>query len=159
MKRTFSVEIPTKKYIKAFIISKFGEKPLMNNTNSFGCKLHDLLQQQYDDSCKEPENIRFDCRMKLYISQHTFHHRGAFISYMNVRSFNKYCESQIKEIFQQCMDFYLEINPSFMFNLLKVKEKLGIDIDDWDDQSMQKDYYRYRKAKGRELLYNKDRSK
>jgi hypothetical protein len=44
---------------------------------------------------------------------------------------------------------------SFDKSLRLVRQKLGIDDDDWEMQSIKKDYYRYRIKTGLPLLYNK----
>ena len=52
----------------------------------------------------------------------------------------------------------MEIIPVIEANIHEVRRKLGIDIDDWDDDSLRKDYYRYRLKKGKALQYNKKKS-
>lgn len=60
----------------------------------------------------------------------------------------------MKQRFYELMDDRIEIFPNFLANLPDIRRKLGIDIDAWEDQSMQKDYYRYRKKTGKPALYN-----
>lgn len=155
MKRYIPIEIPTKKYIKAYLINEFGERPVMNSNTPIGSKLIDLLQHQFTSECEEIDNIRYDARVKLFISKHTFLHRGAFITKNNLKVFNIFCTRQIKERFRFAMDFYFEVDPSFTTNLPYVRKQLGIEIESWDDDSMKKDYYRYRKATGKPLLYKR----
>ena len=65
-------------------------------------------------------------------------------------------ESYIKDQFYFLMDFYIEIFPSFEENLPQVRKLIGIDDEYWSDESMRKDYYRYRKESGKPLLYKKN---
>ncbi len=53
------------------------------------------------------------------------------------------------------MDTFIEMLPSFESNLPEVRRRLGITTNDWDSDSMRKDYYRYRLASSLPLLYDK----
>lgn len=156
MNKCIPIEIPTKKYVKEYLIAKFGDKPLMNSRHNIGSKFYDLLQHKYTEDCNELPNVRYDTRLKLYVSQHTFRHRGVFINQIKVKSFNNFCETEIKMRFRHYMNFYIEIHPNFKASLHDVRRELGIDIEAWDDDSMQKDYYRYRKANKMPLLYKRE---
>ncbi len=91
----------------------------------------------------------------MYVNYHTFRQRGAYLHETNIKNFNTYIEREIKERFRFYMDFYIEILPSFESNLPTVRKKIGIDIEDWSDDSIRKDYYRYRLAAKKPLLYLK----
>lgn len=156
MKGYIPIAIPTKKYIKAYITHQLGDKPLMNATNNIGAKLLDLLQHQTNEDRTRFANVRYNAEVKLYVSQHTFYHRGAFLNETNIKYFNLYIEKEIKARFRHEMDFYLQIHPNFIANLPAVRHSLGIDINAWDDDSMKKDYYRYRKKTNRAMLYKSD---
>lgn len=148
-----SILLPTKKYIKAYLINQLGEKPLMNTTTLFGSKFYDLLQHKEPSENEIEIGYNFNSEIKVYINIHTFRHRGCFISKSNAKSFNDFVESYIKNHYRTCMDFYVSIFPNFMVHLPDVRKQIGIDIDHWDDDSMKKDYYRYRKRNGLPLLY------
>ena len=150
------IEIPTKKYIKAYLIGLFGNKPVMTSRNNIGSKFIDLLQHVDDTNYMEVLNARLDTKIKLYISQHTFRQRGAFLNQINLKQFNAFCQKEIKQRSHEHMDFYLEIHPNVTANLQAVRRKLCIDIESWDEDSMKKDYYRYRKGNNQPLLYHKD---
>lgn len=149
-----SVLLPTKKYIKAYLIHQLGEKPLMSSETLFGSKLYDLLQHRESDGDEIKSGYNFNSEVKLYINVHTFRQRGAFLNIENIKDFNDFVEDQIKHHYRFCMDTYLSVFPSFMAHLPAVREQIGIDINSWDDDSIKKDYYRYRKRKGLPLLYN-----
>ena len=155
MHKNIPIEIPTKNYIKAYLINEYGEKPLMNYETPIGNKFVDLLQHEFTPDCEEVQNIRYDARIKLFIPKHTFLHRGAFINNERLKQFNIFCTREIKNHFRFMMDFYFDVDPTFTANLPFVREKLGIEVDAWDDDSMKKDYYRYRKATGKPLLYKR----
>lgn len=156
MKGYIPIEIPTKKYIKAYVRAQLGENPMMSTEHNIGSKFYDLLQHETNERRTEFASARYNAKMKLYVSYHTFYQRGAFLNETNIKSFNIYLELQIKTRFRHYMDFYLEIYPNFSANLPAVRRHLGIDIEAWDDDSLQKDYYRYRKKNNRPLLYKND---
>jgi hypothetical protein len=155
MKGYIPVEIPTKRYIRAYIISQLGDKPFMNTDNPIGCKLHDLLQHQLNERKLEFSNKRYDAKVRIYISAHTFRHRGANLNETNIKNFNNFIEAEIKSRFRFLMDLFIDILPNFEAHLPAVRKHLGIDDDHWSDDSMRKDYYRYRKNEGKSLLYTK----
>lgn len=145
------IEIPTKRYIKAYLRSQLGEKPVMNTTTAIGSKFYDLLQHETNED--KNRFAEYNTHMKIYVSYHIFYHRGAFLNETNIKGFNSFVEAEIKRRFRDQMDFYLSIFPNFMANLPAVRKHLGIDVGSWDDDSMKKDYYRYRKRNGKPLLY------
>ena len=148
------IEIPTKKYIKAYVISQLGEKPVINVSTNIGSKFYDLLSHETNED--KNRFAEYNDSLKLYVNYHIFYHRGAFLNETNIKGFNSFVEAEIKNKFRHCMDFYLSIFPNFMANLPAVRKQLGIDIEAWDDDSMKKDYYRYRKRNNLPLLYKND---
>jgi len=158
MQGHISIEIPTKKYIMAYIVAKFGDKPVMNRHTAIGSKLCDLLQQRRNT---HPGRIsrKLNASLKIYISMRMFNERGCNLNETNLAYFNSYVEEQIKDRFRFLMDFYISLLPSFKENLSAIRKELGIDEEHWDDDSMRKDYYRYRKDIGKPLLYNKKTGK
>lgn len=155
MKGFISVEFPTKQYIKAYLINKLGEQPIFNTNNIFGRKLADLLEHKTNERKSEFQSSRYKTTIRVYITKHLFKQRGANLNETNVKEFNLFVEGIIKHRFHELMDDYIEILPSFEANLPAVRKKLGIDIEAWSDDSMKKEYYRYRKENNKHLLYNK----
>ena len=155
MKGYFSVDIPTKKYIRAYIIAQLGEKPVMDTSSNIGCKLYDLLQHKVNERKSETEKVKYNSTIRIYINERLFRKRGGVLNHTNMKNFNIFLEEEIKSRFYFLMDTYIEMYESFKANLPEVRRRLGISIFNWDDDSMQKDYYRYRKAKGKPLFYKK----
>lgn len=152
LKGYIGIEIPTKKYIRAYVISQLGEQPVMNTDHLIGHKFFDLLQRETNEDRTEFAGQYYDVKMKLYVNYGIFQKRGRFLNHTNVKNFNIYLEKKIKEKFRFYMDFMIEINPNFKYNLPAVRTKLGIGDDDWDYDSMKKDYYRYRVQNNKPLL-------
>ncbi|HYC27874.1 MAG TPA: hypothetical protein VEB42_03645 [Chitinophagaceae bacterium] len=156
MKGYIPVEIPTKRYIKAYLCANLGEKPIMTSDHKIGNKFYDLLHNKRNERKSEFSNKRYNAKVRLFVNYHTFTHRGANLHETNIKNFNLFVEKEVKEKFYDLMDFYIEVLPSFEANLPLVRKKLGIILDDdWSDDSMKKDYYRHRLEKGLPLLYNK----
>ena len=155
MKGFIPVEIPTKRYIRAYLIAHYGDKPVMSTDSKIGNKFHDLLINKRNERRSEFSNKRYNARIRLYVNMHTFHHRGANLHETNIKNFNLFVEKEIKEKFYFLMDTYIDLLPSFESNLPQVRRRLGIDFDAWDTDSMRKDYYRYRLGANLPLLYDK----
>lgn len=152
MKGYYSIEIPTKKYIKAYIHHHLGDKPVFNTEHKFGNKLYDLVSHR-NDRRNEFASIRYNARMKVYVNHRTFFHRGVHLNETNIKNFNLFLEEEIKSSYRMLMDFLIDIVPSFEANLPEVRRRIGIDLEAWDSESIKKDYYRYRKRTGKPLLY------
>jgi hypothetical protein len=160
MKGFISIEIPTKRYIAAYLHFNLGRDLIMVQGDRIGDIVYDLLQRKLSDvDADELHNQRYNEKIKLFISKRAFTRRGGFLSHKSIKSFNKQIEFEIKFSFRLHMDLYIEMSPSFEANLPKVRDTLGIDMEAWDDDSMRKDYYRYRKETGKALFYNKSESK
>lgn len=158
MKGYIPIEIPTKKYIKAYLQSQFGEKPLMNTESHIGSKFYDLLVHKTNEDKNRFSNVRYNARVRLYVSYHTFYQRGAHLNETNIKNFNLFVEEEIKDRYRMYMDFFISMFPSFEANLPAVRKHIGIDLDAWDSDSIKKDYYRYRQRTGKELFYRTNRS-
>ena len=155
MKGYIPVDLPTKKYIKAYLYSYFNNRPYINRDTRIGSKLVDLLEHQTNEE-KNDFSTRYNTNIRLYISGHLFRQRGVFLNHTNIKNFNLYVEAVIKERFYELMDDACEVFASFEANIDGVRLKLGIDDEAWSTDSMRKDYYRYRKEKGKGLFYKKN---
>lgn len=159
MKGYFPIEIPTKKYIKAYIHAQMGENPIINTEHRIGNKLYDVLARNTNEYGSRFATRYYNARIRVYVNHTTFFHRGGCLNETNIKNFNLFVEDEIKSTYRMLMDFYIDILPSFEANLPEVRKRIGIDIDSWDTDSIKKDYYRYRKRVGKPLLYksNADR--
>jgi len=155
MKGYIPIDIPTKKYIKAYLLSRFKGKIIMSPDNKFGNKLYDVLQHKTNERKTDFSNARYNDTMRIYISFHVFKQRGCHMNETNIKNFNSFIEKDLKDKFYFLMDTYIDILPVYSAHVDEVRKKLGIDDDHWSDDSMKKDYYRYRKSMGLKLLYDK----
>lgn len=153
MKGYIPIEIPTKKYIKAYLLAQLGNMPVMSSSNRFGNKFYDLLRHTTNERKNEFSNVRYNARIKLFVNYHTFKQRGACLNETNIKSFNVFVEDEVKSKFHFLMDMYNEHLASFEAHLPEVRKKLGIDIEAWSDDSMKKEYYRYRLDTKKPLFY------
>lgn len=155
MKGFIPIDVPTKTYIKAYIIAQLGERPIITQDHAIGQKMYDLLQHATNERRTEFSNARYKTTLRIYINRHLFAQRGCNLNETNIKRFNSFVERKLKDKFYFLMDMYIELLPNFEANLPQVRRKLGIDIEAWSDDSMRKDYYRYRMDTGKPLLYNK----
>ncbi len=159
MKGYIPVVIPTKRYIQAYLNSQLGEQPKMCTEHEIGSFFYNVLTHTTNERKTEFANVRYNAQVKVYVSSYTFRQRGANLKETNIKNFNRFIEKKIKSRFYELMDDYFEMLPSFTANLPAVRRKLGIDVEEWDDDSMRKDYYRYRIATGKPLIYDKTSSR
>jgi hypothetical protein len=152
LKGYIGIEIPTKRYIAAYVKSQLGEQPIMNTEHMIGHKFYDLLQHQTNEDKTEFSAQYYEMKMKLYVNYGIFYKRGQYLNHTNIKNFNIFLEKEVKDKFRFYMDFMIEIVPNFKYNLPAVRKKLGIEEDAWDYDSMKKDYYRYRIRNKKPLL-------
>ena len=155
MKGYIPIEIPTKKYIRAFIIAQLGPKPLMSSEHVIGSVLINVLQRTCNERRTGRPNKLYDVTLRLYITMHTFRQRGVNLNESNLRNFNSFVQALIKDKMRFLLDLYVPMFGSFEKALVRVREVMQIEDEDWDSDSIKKDYYRYRLKNNMPLLYNK----
>lgn len=150
MKGFVPVDIPTKKYIKAYILAKLGAQPLMTlQGNSIGRKLYDLMEHSTNERADQFSSKHYTEKVKVYIPIRQFKRRGVNLNSSNIKNFNLFVEEELKHRFHTLMDDFVEQLPNVLSNLPEIRRRLGIDFEDWNDEAMIKSYYRYRKATGK----------
>ena len=158
MKGYISIDIPTSPKNKAYIIHLLGNDPIMKNSNLIGNKLNDLLAQKRNKYKTRFSNEFYSEIIRVYIPISVFVQKGHHLNETNIINFNIFIRELIRHRVYEIFDYLMEIIPVIEANIPEVRRKLGIDIDDWDDDSLRKDYYRYRLKKGKALQYNKKKS-
>lgn len=150
------VDIPTKKYIKAYVLHKLGPKPYMDNqSSSIGDKLHDLLQHNLKDSASRFESKLYKETLRIYVPVNLYRKKAHHLNKENIKNFNLFIEAELKDHFHFMMDYIVTVLPNFTSNLPEIRRKLGIDVEAWKDDSMKKDYYRYRLRNNKSVEYTK----
>jgi hypothetical protein len=147
MKGYFPVDIPTKKYIRAYIYKELTKKPLLNNESLIGNKLFDLLQHHTNEQGSRITSKHYDCTIRVYVSKYVFDRRGANLNATNVKNFNLFLQHLVKLQVRFMLDLFMKQTNSITQSLAKVREEMQIDIEDWDCDSIKKDYYRWRHKK------------
>lgn len=155
MRGHISIDIPTKRYIKAYITALHGETPVMNNDHLIGSKLMDLLEHKTNECSTRFPRHYYNSMIRVRISHYVFTHRGCNLNETNVWNFNKFVQHLVKDKVRFLLDVYIEQTGSFTTALDIVRMRLKIDEDDWDTDTIKKDYWRYRKKSGLPLLYKK----
>lgn len=148
-----SIDVPVKSYIKAFIKHEMGEAiKLSPGQHMISNKIYDLLEHSQNHQ-RTIAHCNYEDKIRIFISFETFRRRGHHLNHSNIRSFNRFVEKIIKYRFNSLMDDMIAVLPSFEANLPEVRRRIGIDLEAWSDDSMKKDYYRYRLRKNKPLLY------
>jgi hypothetical protein len=142
------VDLPTKHYLKAYIQSKLGEKPVMTSTHHIGSKLIDLLSRSENYRATRYQSAAYPVKMRVYITKDAFHNKGGFLNETNIISFNNYVQSYFKEYTRDLLDIYLELTQSIEVSIELMRDRVGLDENVFPYDLVKKDYYRYRKKKG-----------
>jgi hypothetical protein len=143
------------------VIHKLGELPIMTTGrrgDTIGKKLYDLLEHEKSEYTYRFNKDYYEAVLKIRIPMRTFKRRGHCLNATNITNFNLHIENEIKGKYYFIMDELMEHLPNIEANLPQVRRKLGIDIEAWSDDSMKKDYYRYRVDTGKLLLRIKKNS-
>ena len=142
------VDIPTKHYLKAYVQSKLGQKPIMTSTHHIGSKLIDLLARHENPRRTEYTNSAYPVKMRVYITRDAYNTRGGFLNETNIIGFNNYIQSYFKEYMRDMLDIYLELTQSLEASIELMRDRVGIPEDQFPYELVKKDYYRHRKKKG-----------
>lgn len=149
------INIPTKRYLKAFLQNRFGEELLLSHHDPYGKCLYVLLSDNRKRKDMQPISGDYKEEMNVSLHRDAFRHYGFSISKTGVRAFNTFVEELFKEMVHSYIDGRLEVKPKLKDAIADMRIYFKIDDDDWDYESIKKDYYRYRKRNGKALLYEK----
>jgi len=142
------VDLPTKPYLKAYIQTKLGDKPVMTSTSHIGSKLIDLLQRHENNNRTDYRFTAYPVKMRVYITKHAYNARGGFLNETNIIAFNNYVQCYFKDYIRDMLDVYLEVTNNLEASIELMRDRIGISERDFPYELVKKDYYRYRKTKG-----------
>lgn len=146
MKGYVPVEIPVKRYVKAFI-ERNHSSPIMfdrRNKSAIIEKIFDYLERDQAIEIIPKHLWEYKYTIKVYLTNDQFHRRGAWLNSSNIRNFNSFAETLIKERFRLLMDEAWKVSPGFDCHLPSILRALNLTSEDWDYEAIKKDYYRYR---------------
>jgi len=138
MKGYIPIEIPTKRYIRAFIITQLGPKPLMCTKDLIGNKLYDVLEHTTNEYRTDFARKHYNATVRLYISLHKFKQRGANLNETNVKNFNGFLQALIKDKMHFLLDLYVLMFGSFERALVIAREVVKIEDEDWETDSIKR---------------------
>lgn len=148
MKGYVSVVIPTKPYLKAWILNELGETPLMNYKHHIGSKLVDLLEYKRNWRPNDYSSKSYPAQLKVYINHHFFQKHGCHLNETNIIRFNSYLEEYFKSMVHWKLDVYVLLTQNIDASMELLRDHLQLDEDVFPYEVLKKDYYRYRKKKG-----------
>lgn len=155
MMQRVGVILKTNKHIKAYLISNFGDCPVIDSKSVFHnhflfCLTHRLVQHMdtvadYQESCK------------LYITKDDYERYGCWLNNKQAHLFNMHVDSMMKNEIVIRIQMILEYNSqatlsSAIYDSLK---RMGLTDEDWNPESITRYFHRYRQRKGLPLLYDK----
>jgi hypothetical protein len=154
--KTVSVELCTKRHIKAFLLAQFGEKPTIDSTHIFHnflvlCLCHQLRY-------RIPDVPEYQEKMKIYITKRDYELYGCWLNPRQMQFFNGHVDFFMKTLLVAHADTYLMHHPKpKLKNALEYAlEQIGVSDEDWDMETVKKAYYRSRLRRRTFLLKNKE---
>lgn len=148
MKGYVSVVIPTKPYLKAWILNELGETPLMNYKHHIGSKLVDLLEYKRNWRPNEYAPHNYPAQLKVYISRFVFQNHGCHLNETNIIRFNSYLEEYFKSMVHWKLDVFVLLTENLDASMELLRDQLKLDEEVFPYELLKKDYYRYRKKNG-----------
>lgn len=149
------VLLKTKKHIKAYLISNFGEFPVIDSKSIFHnhflfCLAHRLLRDM--DKC-----IEYTESCKLYITRDDYERYGCWLNKKQAHLFNEHVDTMMKSEIVIRIQMHMEYNEKATLNsaILDSLKRMGLTDEDWNPESIVRYYHRYRQRKGMPLLYDK----
>lgn len=149
------VELYTKKHIKIYLQNNFGDKPFFKPDHIFHNYFMLCLSQGVFTN---PQRIpTYPEKIRVYITKWDYQRFGCWMSPKQMLWFNTHVDFYMKTVFRTYVDSYINHMPNpvlkdaFQYALTEMK----ITDDDWELETIKKDYYRSRKKRGKKLLYTK----
>ncbi len=149
-KKFVTIEIPTKPYCKQYIENKIGTNPIFINnreSDTVSKKFYDLLLITVNENKNRFVSDFYTAKLRIRIPLNVYKKYSKQINETNIKNFNLFVQAEIKDRFYFVMDVFQESLPCVHNNLPAARRHLGITADTWKDNSMLKDYYRYKKMK------------
>ena len=148
------INIPTKKYVKAFIIAELGPNPKMKpNDMCIGAYLYDVMQYSTNERATSFQCKYYTEFIRVYIPISQFRKHGRNLNETNIKRFNLFVECLLKDRFFFFLDSMIETLPNFKANLPEMRRRFKITADQWGDSSIKQSYYRYRLKTGKAPAY------
>ena len=141
----FTVQIPTKKYVKKFIEMNYGNPVCFAN--------HPEENKLFQTMLYKP-NTNFDYRIKdtfkyyidileVPISEDEFYRYGWELSKTDVISFGKFYENRAKFFMRSFVSIYQSLGFPFHQSIKRFQELFDFSEDDWTLEAIRKDFYRH----------------
>lgn len=148
MLKEVSVIISTEKHIKAYIEKNFGVSVPFANSKFINsliklCLMHDKLR----DSKRKR---KYPCEVKLYIPIDSYERFGSYFNPNQSCKFNHIVDEYLKHIVASHITAYLHVSPVPVLKeaIYYALDRIKLDDDDWEYDSVKRYYSRYREEHG-----------
>jgi hypothetical protein len=159
MKGYIKIIIPVRPFVRGYITNQYGiNNAIKVDKKCFlGKKIFSLLSRVQQNQSKSFANMEmYKDQITIYISKYWMERRGCDLNADNIKEFNTYFETQIKERFIDIMNDLTELYDYVKPNIETARHKLGIEEDDWENSTLEKIWYRYRvKNASTKTIFNK----
>jgi hypothetical protein len=124
-----------------------------SNDNCIGSHLYDVMQHSTNERATSFQCQYYTEFIRVYIPINQFRKYGRNLNETNIKRFNRFVESLLKNRLFFCMDNMIEVLPNFISNLPELRRRFKITAEQWSDSSIRKAYYRYRLKRGKAAHY------
>lgn len=148
----FSVEIPVKPYVKAFLEKNCGNPVKLQNLQEFYREFLKMLRKplfRFDKA----EIGNYQCSVVISIPEDVFYRYGWELTKTDTVRFNNMIEDRVKFIMRQ----FVAINSSFMTKAMAIREfqrEFGFSEDVWSYEAIKKDFDRHGDGAGTKVVKN-----
>lgn len=152
-----SVQLHTKPHIRAFLHANFGERPIIDATHIFHNYL--ILCLSHSLTYRIPDVPEYPVEMKIYITKNDYDRFGCWLNPRQMQLFNIHVDFYMKTLMAAHTDSYLMHKPNAKLKdaLEYAMKELGVSDEDWDLETVTKNYYRSRLRRKKPLLYKKEK--
>ncbi|MFN0276767.1 MAG: hypothetical protein ACKVPJ_13555 [Chitinophagales bacterium] len=149
----YPVVLPIKPYLRKYLIYHYKKEPIKIGRDSFvGSYLMNLLQSKGDPA---PDNwkVPSDKTLKFILGEWNFQRKGIYITSKNIAEFNNFVDGLFRMVvYESILDQYNQhlVNGYvkrglFSSELRRHLDKYKITEDDLPFDTIDKDFYRFRK--------------
>jgi hypothetical protein len=154
MQGYIGIDLPTKRYIAAYIKCCLGEQPVISKQHVIGKQLLTMLQRtQNTDKCKYT-NKHYNTTLRIHLDIWSFRTYGHNLHETNVKNFNLFVEDLMKEKLYLLLTMYLKLGHKLGESVDLARQDMGLTMEDWPDDGVLRAYHRWRQRNNMMMLGN-----
>jgi hypothetical protein len=141
----FTIDVPCKKYVKAYLETQCGTPADLSKMPDLLMELRRCLKGKPGELSKKGI-ANYTESVKIIIPTRVFYRDGWELNSQNVLEFNRYAEERVKFFMRNFVALGVFMGMSQTESIREFQDRFGFDEQSWSFDSIKKDFYRNQAA-------------